>query len=104
MKSFTLKSLVAATCLLGSAFTACAESSSSSVWKVSKGQDHIYVGGTVHILPVSEFPLPSQFDLAYKNSDSIVLEADLPDATDQQGQMAMMQAMMFQNGQTLKTY
>ena len=53
MKSFTLKSLVAATCLLGSAFTACAESNSSSVWKVSKGQDHIYVGGTVHILPVS---------------------------------------------------
>ena len=33
----------------------------TSVWKVSKGDDHIYVGGTVHILPASEFSVARCF-------------------------------------------
>jgi len=74
----------------------------SSVWKVSKGNDYIYVGGTVHILPASEFPLPGAFDKAYKDSQGIVLEADLPDPNDVQAQMQMMQAMAYSDGRTLK--
>lgn len=74
----------------------------SSVWKVSKGSDYIYVGGTVHILPASEFPLPGAFDKAYKDSQGIVLEADLPDPNDVQAQMQMMQAMAYSDGRTLK--
>lgn len=74
----------------------------SSVWKVSKGTDYIYVGGTVHILPASEFPLPKAFDKAYKDSQGIVLETDLPDPNDVQAQMKMMQAMAYTDGRTLK--
>jgi uncharacterized protein YbaP (TraB family) len=55
----------------------------------------------VHILPVSELPLPTEFTYAYKNSDAIVLEAKLPDPTDLNFQLKMMQKMTYQNGKKL---
>lgn len=75
----------------------------TSVWKVSKGDDYIYVGGTVHILPQSEFPLPEAFDKAYQSTQSIVLEADLPADDDVQAQIAMMQRVSYSDGRTLKS-
>jgi len=101
MKSSILKYVVMGTSLLLSSissFTALAE---SSVWKVSKGNDHIYIGGTVHILPASEFPLPKEFEQAYKKSDAIVLETKLPDANDSAFQMKMMQQMAYSDGKTI---
>lgn len=86
---------------LASALTSNDAAANTSVWKVSKGNDFIYLGGTIHILPVSEFPLPQEFTNAYQNSDAIVLEAKLPEATDTAFQMKMMQMMSYQNGQTL---
>jgi len=82
--------------------TAAQAEPTSSVWKVSKGTDYIYVGGTVHLLPTSEFPLPKAFDKAYQDSQGIVLETDVPDPNDVQAQMQMMQAMAYTDGRTLK--
>lgn len=76
----------------------------SSVWKVSKGNDYIYVGGTVHMLPPSAFPLPAEFEKAYKDSDSIVLETQLPDANDVEFQLQMMQEMSYLNGETINQH
>lgn len=87
---FTLTSLVS--------LTALAE---SSVWKVSKGNDYIFIGGTVHILPPSEFPLPIEFEQAYKKSDSIVLETKLPDVNDSAFQIKMMQQMTYGKGKNI---
>jgi uncharacterized protein YbaP (TraB family) len=67
----------------------------SSVWKVSKGDDYIYLAGTVHILPPSEFPLPLEFDKAYKDADEIVLEVKLPADDDTTFQIKMMQALTY---------
>ncbi|TYK66998.1 TraB/GumN family protein [Colwellia echini] len=76
----------------------------SSVWKVSKGNNYIYIGGTVHILPLAEFPLPEEFEQAYKDSDSIVLEAKLPDESDFAAQIQMMQQMSYSNGKNISDY
>ncbi len=76
----------------------------SSVWKVTKGNDYIYIGGTVHILPPSEFPLPAEFEQAYKKSDAIVLETKLPDPSDSAFQMKMMQTMAYTNGKTISEF
>lgn len=77
----------------------------SSVWKVSKkglgANDVVYVGGTVHILPVSEFPLPTEFTDVYKLTDSIVLEAKLPDPGDTQFQAQMIKKMSYGSGKKL---
>jgi len=77
-------------------------SSNSSVWKVSKNNDHVFIGGTVHILPEEEFPLPDEFMNAYKNTDEVILEAQLPDPTDMAAQQAMILQMSYSEGQSLQ--
>lgn len=95
-----LKSLSASAILISSALSNFAVAD-AAVWKVSNGQNELFIAGTVHILPPSEFPLPAEFDKAYQQADSIVLEAKLPDPTDQQAQMAMIQKLAYPAGETL---
>jgi len=49
----------------------------TSVWKVRKDNSVMYLGGTCHALRESDFPLPPEFEKAYKSSDILVLETDL---------------------------
>ena len=100
----TSKYLFLATALMMMSLSSVTALAKSSVWKVSKGNDHIFIGGTVHILPASEFPLPTEFDKAYNKSDSIVLETKLPDADDTAFQMKMMQKMSYGNGKTIADF
>lgn len=82
-------------------FTSASVTAETAVWKVTKGNDYIYVGGTVHLLPESAFPLPKEFEQAYANTDSLVLEAQMPAADDVAAQTALIQAMAYQDGRTL---
>lgn len=100
----TYKHLFIGATLIAMSFVSLTAHAQSSVWKVSKGNDYIFIGGTVHILPPSEFPLPKEFDQAYKQSDSIVLEAKLPDASDAEFQLNMMQQMTYSNGKTISSF
>lgn len=75
----------------------------SSLWKISKGDDYLYIGGTVHLLPPSAFPLPREFEMAYNATDTLVLEAKMPGPTDTAVQSAMMQAMAYRDGRSLST-
>ncbi len=101
MKNNLLKKSSIAATLLASFICATTAFAQTSVWKVSKGNDHIYLAGTVHILPVSELPLPTEFTDAYKNSDAIVLETKLPDPADSNFQIKMIQKLSYQNGKKL---
>ncbi|MGB0936386.1 MAG: TraB/GumN family protein [Colwellia sp.] len=82
----------------GSNFQAQAK---SSVWKITKNNDHIYLAGTVHILPPSEFPLPQEFEQAYKQADELVFETKLPDESDIAFQTKMMQALTYSGDKKL---
>ena len=73
MKNFSLRKLALAFGFAAAtSFTqhASADDAQTSVWKVSKGEDIVYVGGTIHILPISEFPLPADFTEVYEKSDN----------------------------------
>ena len=52
-------------------------SAESPVWKISKNGNHLFIGGTIHVLSESDYPLPEAFDFAFNNSSQLVLEADL---------------------------
>ncbi len=67
------------------------------VWKVSKGDQYLYLGGTIHLLSENDYPLPAGFDTAYDNTDKIVLETDLAalEAPEVQGQL--LNAMSYQD-------
>ncbi|QEM67552.1 TraB/GumN family protein [Geobacter sp. FeAm09] len=49
----------------------------SSVWKARKGDSVLYLGGTCHLLREADFPLPAEFDRAYRASQVVVFETDL---------------------------
>ncbi|MDR0421061.1 MAG: TraB/GumN family protein [Prevotellaceae bacterium] len=51
--------------------------SQTSVWKISKGNKEIYLGGSVHVLRPSDYPLPKEFDVAFAKASTLVLEADV---------------------------
>ena len=52
------------------------------VWKVSKGSNYLYIGGTVHILSETDYPLPSAFELAWDDSEILAVEVDLERYSD----------------------
>ncbi len=103
MKLKAIKSLALTASLVAGYFASAAQAEGTSVWQVTKGDDVVYIGGTVHILPASEFPLPKQFTETYDKTDSIVLEAKLPEPTDQAAQMQMMQALAYGDARTLQS-
>lgn len=74
----------------------------SSIWKVSKGEDYLYLGGAVHLLPASAFPLPAEFEFAYQQADKVVLETSIPEPADKQFQQAMLAALRYQDGTSLE--
>jgi len=100
MKNFT-KKLVSASVLLGCSFIANSAHAQSSVWQISKGNDSLFIGGTVHILPKAEMPLPAEFGHAYEQADTIIFEAPVPDPADTNAQMQMLGALSYTNNETL---
>ncbi|MBR9865676.1 MAG: TraB/GumN family protein [Oceanospirillales bacterium] len=70
----------------------------SSVWKVSSGKNLVYVGGTLHVLRQSDYPLPSEFDRAYKGADKLVFETDLEKLHTPEVMQRMQQAVRYPEG------
>lgn len=75
----------------------------SSVWKVSRGSNIMYLGGSIHILRESDFPLPDEFDLALSQSDILVLEADIEQMEDEHIVMYLMSQMFLPDNVSLRT-
>ncbi|MGB0258602.1 MAG: TraB/GumN family protein, partial [Coraliomargarita sp.] len=75
----------------------------SSVWKISKGDQSIYLGGTCHLLRKSDYPLPAEFDLAYAAADTLVFEIDPAAAADPSFGMQLLGAATYTDGRSLKS-
>lgn len=75
----------------------------SSVWKVSKGEQSLYIGGTCHVLRPSDYPLPAEFDSAYAASDTLVFEIDPAAAQQPAFAMQLLAKASYTDGRTLKT-
>ncbi|MBN2869552.1 MAG: TraB/GumN family protein [Campylobacterales bacterium] len=73
----------------------------SSVWKVSKGEETLYLGGTIHVLRPGDFPLPAEFDRAYEQADTVVFETDLAATTSDAFAAALSRKMLLPSGTTL---
>jgi len=67
------------------------------VWKVSKAEEYLYLGGTIHLLSEDDYPLPTGFDTAYENTDNIVLETNLAALEAPEVQGRLLNAMSYQD-------
>jgi uncharacterized protein len=81
-------------------FCTCAVAE-TSVWKAQKGKVVLYLGGTCHLLRASDFPLPPEFEKAYRASDVVVFETDLAKLQDASMQQKLMSSAMYHDGTTI---
>lgn len=79
-------------------------SAESSVWKAEKDGSVIYLGGTCHFLRDSDYPLPPEFDQAYKASEVIVFETDLGKFTDMAVQQKLLAKTIYTDGSTVEQH
>ena len=76
----------------------------SPVWRISKDKNHVFIGGTIHVLSKSDFPLPEAFDSAFNNSNLLVLEADMQKLQTPEFQKAILQDAMYKGEESITDF
>jgi len=76
----------------------------SSVWKAQKGDSVIYLGGTCHLLRESDYPLPTEFEKAYKAAEVVVFETDIARLNDPATQQKLLAKAMYADGSTIERH
>ena len=74
----------------------------SSVWIVEKGANRLFIGGTVHLLTASDYPLPPAYEKAYNGSVKVVLETDMQKLQSPEFQAIMMRELSYSDGRNLE--
>jgi uncharacterized protein len=74
------------------------------VWKVQKDGYQLFIGGTIHLLSASDYPLPPSFEQAYDQSERLVFETDIQKIKDPDYQLKMLSEMIFTDGNNLKQF
>ncbi|TQV78238.1 TraB/GumN family protein [Exilibacterium tricleocarpae] len=73
------------------------------VWQVSKGERHLFVGGTIHLLSQADYPLPAAFDQAYKQAARVVFEVDIEAVKSPAFQQSMLAQLRYSDGRDLRS-
>ena len=74
----------------------------SSVWKVFRGPAVVYLGGTCHLLRASDFPLPAEFDEAFRASRELIFETNIARMQSPEMQQVVLTEGLFLDGSTLE--
>jgi uncharacterized protein YbaP (TraB family) len=76
-------------------------SAETSLYEITKGGQKIYLGGTIHVLRNSDYPLPAEFDQAYERASILVFETDMKKASSPEFGQQMAQAFKYSDGKNL---
>lgn len=87
--------------LLASLLFAPALLAETSLYEISKGGQKIYLGGTIHVLRNSDYPLPAEFEQAYEKSQVLVVETDIKKSNSPEFGQQLAQAFMYSGGKNL---
>lgn len=82
-------------------FISVSASAETSLYEITKGDQKVYLGGTIHLLRNSDYPLPAEFEQAYENAEILVLETDMKKASSPEFGQQMAQAFMYSGGKNL---
>ncbi len=74
----------------------------TSVWKVTKNGKTLYLGGSVHLLRKTDYPLPKEFDAAFEQANTVVFETDIKKLKDTQFTQKLMMQGVYSDGNTLQ--
>ncbi len=88
--------------LLGLVFST--QALASPVFKISKGDNYFYLGGTIHLLSKNDYPLPSAFQSAFDDTTTLVLETDLSHMSSSTMQHILKKEFFYPQHHTVKHY
>jgi uncharacterized protein YbaP (TraB family) len=71
------------------------------VWKVSKGKQHFYLAGSIHMLSAEDYPLPAEYLQALNQSEVLLLETDLEQLSSPEGIQQMIALNSYPSGENL---
>ena len=77
--------------------------SGSPVFRITRDGNSMFIGGSVHVLRETDFPLPEAFDYAFSASDALVLETDLDQMETPEALRYLSENMYLPSGKTLRT-
>ena len=75
----------------------------TSVWKVQKDEATVYVGGTIHVLRPSDYPLPVEFEHAFQTSQIITFETDIRQMNSPKLAHKMLMRLSYSDERTIKS-
>lgn len=73
------------------------------VFKVTKGDSTVFIGGTFHLLTEKDYPLPAAFDKAYAQADEVYFETDMLEIETPEFQQKSFDIILYQDGSTLES-
>ncbi len=73
----------------------------TSLYEISKGEQKIYLGGTIHVLRNSDYPLPAEYEQAYEQTQILVLETDMKKSNSPEFGQQFAQAFTYSGGKNL---
>lgn len=76
--------------------------SETSLWKISKNGNELYLGGTIHVLKKEDYPLPVEFNKAFEKSDKLVFETNIEMTKTPEFGQKMTRMLTFPAGKSLK--
>ena len=74
----------------------------SPVWQVEKDGNLLFIAGSLHILTAEDYPLPSAFETAYRQSGQVVFEADVSKMERPEFQQYLLREVSFNDGRNLR--
>lgn len=99
-------SINAVRAIIAAAVMFCAHCSlaATSLWQVSKNKQVFYLGASISALQQKHYPLPVEFDYAFKKSSLLVVERDIAAVSAQEFGAQVMKRMMYTDGGNLKKH
>ena len=77
--------------------------SNTPIWTVEKNGHQLIIGGTIHLLTPTDYPLPTAFQKAYEQSEQLVFESDIQKIQDPAFQLAMMNELIYTDGRNISS-
>jgi uncharacterized protein len=91
--------------LLTSLFAAIAAASlpaQTSVWKITRNGNTLYLGGTIHVLRPADLPLPAEYDAAFAAAGTVYFENDIGRISSPETQATLLRRGRYAGGATLQ--
>lgn len=73
----------------------------SSVWSVTNGKNTVFLAGTIHVLKPEHYPLPKEFEQAYKEVKWLVFETNINEVEAPEFIQQFSRAMLLPEGDSL---